>query len=269
MSQSFRMIQNPPLYKDWKVWVKNSSVTEGEIDSIKAFIDVTDFSEDIINTIAYFLFVGRYISFEKNAYTPEKWNYNLYDWLEYWCGNPIEHQLNPLCVVKNSFEIMNPNYIKKLCVDQCAVIMHKSIDYIGNVQVNLGSGTRSINLGISFPRYDVSNIKKCTMLIDNVKLRSKYIFDDNNCLKVQWDGASHKFYYNPKFKVIPSSLLSFSNIIFRLELFNENETPKIISMLNVFSCLPDSCVNLEEYHVNVDDPHHHMIIKGGKFEYKW
>lgn len=269
MSRAFVKCQNPPLHKDWKVWTKNSSATIEEINCIKTFVQIVGevLENDTINRIVYFIFENRYVSFDSK--TPDLWGNDLFKWMDYWCGNPIEHVLNPLYVVKNSFELCNPTYIKKLGYEQCCIVINKPVENIRNILINLGVGVSNMCLGITFPKYDVSNIKKCNIMADDLVLRSSYVFDDNCVITKNVSGCEYpsKFYYDPKFRLIPSSILSFTIFRFVLELFDETIKPKVISMLCVFSS--NKTPNVTEYHINEDDPHHHMIIKNGMLAYKY
>jgi len=273
MSISFLKCKNPPLNKDWQVWTKNSSVTSEEIIAIKTFVEVTEglVTEDIINTIVYFMFENRYVSFEKD-YVNDLWQKDLFKWFEYWCGNPIEHILNPLYVTKNNFEMTNPMYIKKLGYEQLGIVIRKNVENVKNIKVKIAVASSSACLGISFPNYDVKNIKKCTMKTEDLVFRSSYVLNDENCITPTFkEGCGIepcKFYYDPKFKVIPVTLLCFTQFSFSLELFDETIKPKVVATLNVFS-IADFFLSKNEYHLNEEDHHHHLIIENGTISYKW
>jgi len=231
------------------------------------------FPKDIIELIIFHVFKdthayhnGYRCSLENDKY----WKtYSIYEWLDYWVRNSIEQTLNPLQLALFALGLDRPEIIKKLGVEQCSTMFIDNVvpDKHANIYSTNLTKQLSYVIGIAFnDGYDVSNIEECSIYLNCLKLRSNYVFKNEFTVKVRRAEflPFEVYYFNPKFRVIPTGKLHFNNVGIQMKIKNGKRAPQFIKVLHVNTVHPQEYIII----INQNDPEHEMIVSNGTCRYR-
>lgn len=293
MSTLFRYVETSPR-SDWQFWISDTAATSSEICNVVKSICLINkksglpmFPKDIWNVIVHFMYP---LLFRTD---PNRWNGNVFNWIEEWISNPVQREHNPLYFTASEggypildfFRLSKTERIEQVFY---SVLSGEGVGEIGQLSFSGEFGRPNVQpdfieykivrngdmcLGLQID--DVSNIKSCNLFIGGHLIRTPYEFIEKyqataRLLPEQEQKSSSKqasnikFYFNKDIKVIPTLVLQYHEVSVRIVLIDETLPPPRINQIQSYIGLDLRAKMVHQSHHELGDGPEKFLISNGR-----